>query len=788
MKSLGFRANHWQVLAVFALSVFMSACGGGGGGSSDAGAPLSVVAVSSSVSTVAAGDGSVQLSAQITGSTNAVTWSVSPAGIGNLDTTSGPQVKYIPPQAGAVTADIPVVITATAGVSTKSVTITVRRSPGVALLAGDFERQLDGPVNIARHRHPGSAVFDSKGNMFVVNDGTVIRKITPDGTVSTFAGDFFKGDTKDGVGNDARFKQIIRLVIAPDDSLYVVDNIETLKSGRIESKYSIRKITPSGIVTTIVAPKNILDLRNIILTKDGSIIFNSVSYLDFEANKYATFFYRIKNGIVEELAGSYPIRMSVMSADTRKEYIYAIDYDNNNLVKLKFSDNSMQLQSVSKLLGDRVSRVRQMLVDSKDQIYLNNGYFIDRNLKVSAMFSTQWEGDVSLIRYQDGLFSTAKFSDISGIALDAADNLYVTEDWNGTVRKISVDRIVTTVSGYPYTGVKSGLAAESRFLSLSGLAVDASGNIFLSEPEYNAIRKLDKNGNVQIVAGGDISPKLANGSGVTARFNRPAGLFVGADGSLLITDTGNQAIRQLDMNQTVTTVAAIPNFSEDRRIIGNPLSVIQDKNRNIYVGRGHTIQKIGTDGQVTTAAGSFYFPRIIGQDDVGQAVRAGTYFDGYREEAELGNVSGMTFDSKGNLIFVDCDSRRVRKLTPDGNVTTIAGSMENRTGTTDGNGLKARFTCPKAITIDEADNLYVADSYINPKYVWPGYPYVADANYIRKITPQGDVTTLVGNGSVLTSVGKLPANLASPSALVYEKNSRSLLVTSGTALFRVVLP
>lgn len=785
MKSLGFRANHWQVLAVFALSVFMSACGGGGGGSSDAGAPLSVVAVSSSVSTVAAGDGSVQLSAQITGSTNAVTWSVSPAGIGNLDTTSGTQVKYIPPQAGAVTADIPVMITATAGVSTKSVTITVRRSPGVALLAGDFERQLDGPVNIARHRHPGSAVFDSKGNMFVVNAGTVIRKITPDGTVSTFAGDFFKGDTKDGVGTEARFNQIHLLAIAADDTLYAVDFIRTLKGGVFEQKYSIRKITPSGIVTTTVGPY--LGYRNIIIAKDGSIIFNVVYYKDFEAGTYHTVFFRIKNGIVEELAGDYPGRLIAMSADTRNEYIYAIDRDNSKLAKLKFSDNSMQLQSVRNL-DSSVDDATKMLVDSKDQIYLDNGVFIDKNLKISQLFPRQLGSDRSLIRYQDGLFSTAKFSDISGIALDAADNLYVTEDWNGTVRKISVDRIVTTVSGYPYTGVKSGLAAESRFLSLSGLAVDASGNIFLSEPEYNAIRRLDKNGNVQIVAGGDISPKLANGSGMTARFNLPGGLFVGTDGSLLITDTGNQAIRQLDMNQTVTTVAAIPNFSEGRRIIGNPLSVIQDKNRNIYVGRGHTIQKIGSDGQVTTAAGSFYFARIIGQDDAGQPVRAGTYFDGYREEAELGNVSGMTFDSKGNLIFVDCDSRRVRKLTPDGNVTTIAGSMENQTGTKDGNGLNARFTCPKAITIDEADNLYVADSYINPKYVWPGYPYVADANYIRKITPQGDVTTLVGNGSVLTSVGKLPANLASPSALVYEKNSRSLLVTSGTALFRVVLP
>jgi hypothetical protein len=276
---------------------------------------------------------------------------------------------------------------------------------------------------------------------------------------------------------------------------------------------------------------------------------------------------------------------------------------------------------------------------------------------------------------------------------------------------------------------------------------------------------------------------------VTATFKRPSGVFASADGNLLIVDTENQAIRKMDMNQTVTTVALIPNVYIERKVdIRNPLSVIQDKNRNIYVGRVNTIQKIGAGGLVTTVAGGFNDYKIIGRDANGP-VYGRNYFDGYASAAELGAVSGMTFDSKGNLIFVDCDSRRVRKLTPDGNVTTIAGSMENQAGTTDGNGLKARFTCPKAITIDEADNLYVADFYINPKFFfWPGYTYVANANYIRKITPQGDVTTLAGNGSEFTSVGKLPANLASPSALVYEKNSRSLLVTSGTALFRVVLP
>ncbi|MBC3934795.1 hypothetical protein H8K47_05425 [Undibacterium sp. CY7W] len=172
-------------------------------------------------------------------------------------------------------------------------------------------------------------------------------------------------------------------------------------------------------------------------------------------------------------------------------------------------------------------------------------------------------------------------------------------------------------------------------------------------------------------------------------------------------------------------------------------------------------------GQVTTIAGGKYQRATIG------GVTTFIYPDGPALSAGLGYVYGMTIDSKDNLLFADCYSHRIRKLTPNGEIMTVAGSVNSERGKTDGNGINARFACPKAVVADESDNLYVLD-YSN--------------RLIRKITPQGDVTTVVGTGSYLSSVGKLPANLSSLSGLAYDKNSRSLLVTTDAALFRVVLP
>ncbi|MBC3933115.1 NHL domain-containing protein [Undibacterium curvum] len=778
--------KNWTLAAMFALSLSLSACGGGGGGSSASGSDGNTnggtqtpsVTVSSSVSTVAAGDGSVQLSAQITGSTSAVTWSISPAGIGSLDSTSGTQVKYIPPLAGTVLADTPVTITASAGQISKSVSLTVQRAAGVALLAGDYGRMVDGPVSISKQYRPGSAVVSSKGNLYVVNDGSVIRKISPDGSVSTLAGSIFAGTPKDGTGSDARFGSLGHLVITADETLYAID----------ESDTTIKKITPDGVVSTIAGPnkpnsnERFNRIASLVVTKDGSVIFSDAvlddSYINFYVPPIST--YRIKNGAVELLNMKTQFNIVAMAMDGRNGDIYGLESVFGGLVKLQITDNNVQVQPLLKLRGKGMSGLdyTDLTVDSKGRIYIasaseNKVFSIDAAMNLSVLISIPLISAESMTSYQDGSLSIAKFSDVNGLAVDAENNLYLTEFYNATVRKITAAGVVTTFSGSPYSGFRSGLATEARFSYLYGLALDATGNIFMSDSYFNAIYKLDKNGNVQVVAGGNVVGAFADGMGGSAKFNQPKGLYVNAEGSVLVADSSNNLIRKVDANQKVTTLAGVPtlqgneNGSTTVASFTFPSSVIQDKSGSIYVGQQDAIRKIGPDGQVSIVAGGHQYYDYSGKKPVL------VYPDGKALNAGLGRVYGMTTDSKANLVFADCASNRIRKLSTNGDVTTIAGSPSGERGKVDGNGTNARFFCPRAVVADELDNLYVMDN---------------RGEVIRKITPQGDVTTLVGNGSYLTSVGKLPANLTGISGLAYDKSSRSLLVTAESALFRVVLP
>ncbi len=778
--------KNWTLAAMFALSLSLSACGGGGGGSSASGSDSNTnggtqtpsVTVSSSVSTVAAGDGSVQLSAQITGSTSAVTWSISPAGIGSLDSTSGTQVKYIPPLAGTVLADTPVTITASAGQVSKSVSLTVQRAAGVALLAGDYGRMVDGPVSISKQLRPGKAVTDSKGNLYVINSGMSIRKITPDGNVSTIAGSVMPGTLKEGNAIDVNFSSLNQLAIAPDDTLYAIDVIDK----------TIKKITAAGVVSTIAGPlkpnsqESFNNLTSLAVAKDGSVVFAD-AYTDQE--NMGTYFpspnvYRIKNGIVELLNSKSNINVVAMGVDSRNGDIYALESYFGGLVKLQITGNNVVAQPFQWLRGRGITdfNYTAVAINSQGTFYIasimdNKVFAMNSGANPVVFLSAPMTEAEGLNSFQDGLLAAAKFSDVNGLAIDAADNLYLTEYHNVRVRKITATGLVSTISGAPYRGIQSGLAADSRFSTLSGVTLDTSGNIFLSESGYHAIRKLDKSGKVQVFAGGNAASGYADGIGSAAKFNNPMGSFINADGALIVADTYNQLIRKVDANQKVTTLAGT--LDVQQRIDGSartasfdsPYSVVSDKRGNIYVGEVSSIRKIGTDGQVSTVAGGNTLRGFVG------GVKKIIYPDGPALSAGLGYVYGMMIDSKDNLLFADCYSHRIRKLTPNGEIMTVAGSVNSERGRTDGNGINARFACPKAVVADESDNLYVLDN---------------SNRLIRKITPQGDVTTVVGNGSYLSSVGKLPANLTSLTGLAYDKNSRSLLVTTDAALFRVVLP
>jgi acid phosphatase type 7 len=274
------------------------------------------------------------------------------------------------------------------------------------------------------------------------------------------------------------------------------------------------------------------------------------------------------------------------------------------------------------------------------------------------------------------------------------------------------------------SGTNNGLGTAARFSRPSALAVDGAGNVYLADRDSHTIRKITPTGEVTTLAGSGGRSGTADGPSGIARFSSPNGLAVDAAGNIFVADCSNHTIRKIYPGGLVTTFAGSPRVSGSADGSGSdarfyfPTAVAVDAAGFVYVTdeNNNTIRKITPGGLVSTLAG--LAGTTGGNDGLGSAARF--YFP-----------DALALDTAGSLYVTEFYNCTIRKITPAGLVTTLAGSA-NQTGATDGVGAQARFYYPTAIAVDDAGVLFVAD-YFN--------------NKIRRITPAGVVTTLGGNGS-----------------------------------------
>jgi len=299
--------------------------------------------------------------------------------------------------------------------------------------------------------------------------------------------------------------------------------------------------------------------------------------------------------------------------------------------------------------------------------------------------------------YNDG--TVASFNWPYGVAVDANGNVYVADSRNQRIRKITPSGNVTTFAGSGTEGYADGLGTAASFYAPFGVAVDASGNIYVAEFGNHRIRKITASGNVTTLAGSGIAG-YADGQGTAASFSYPTGLAVDANGNVYVADYGNHRIRKITPSGNVTTLAGsgTAGYTGGQGTSASfnwPSGLAVDGNGNVYLGDqgNNKIRKITPAGVVTTLAGS------------------GTagYADGQGTAASFAGPSGVAVDSNGNVYVADCGNHRIRKITPSGNVTTLAGSGIQ--GSADGQGTAASFYAPYGVAIDTSRNIYVAESY-----------------------------------------------------------------------------
>ncbi len=600
-----------------------------------------------------------------------------------------------------------------------------------------------------RFNHPTGLTSDASGNIYVADTSNhTIRKITATGVI-TLAGKPGVAGSADGVGAAALFSSPAGVAVDLAGNVYVADSVNS----------TIRKITPTGLVTTVAGAAGVQG------TVDGTgsaarLFVPKAITIDANGTLFVAEYNRVRKitpaGVVTTLATGFS-GLSALAVD-RTGNVYVADSD--------------------------VSLIKRITPEGL----------------VTAFAGTTVSNGVAPFGFADGGLGVAKFDHPVAITAHADGMLYVLD--NSRIRKVAPDGFVSSL--------QINKADGTRFIfpgiSAAGLAIGADGSIFVAAPAENLIRKVTPNLSVVDIAGTSAASGTADGTGAAARFSGPGDVVVDASGNIIVVDTLNDAIRRISPSGVVTTLAtAVRNQSANPGgVRSGPellLGLAVDRSGALFVADPyfHLIRRIGVDGTKTIVAGTNwpngtysggFFGIFLGRSrPVGVAVdSAGTLFvpDGaiIRKVTAGGTdtilsctnmptcvtadkaVDAVTVDRADNIYVAQ--SGVIIKITPAGASSFLAGGSTIRFS--DGIGGNASFGFVRALTADAAGNIFVADT---------------GNNAVRKITPAGVVSTIVGSaGAVGVVLGTLPASLSAPAGIAVDA-AGMLYVSSENAVLKI---
>jgi len=330
---------------------------------------------------------------------------------------------------------------------------------------------------------------------------------------------------------------------------------------------------------------------------------------------------------------------------------------------------------------------------------------------------------------------------------------------------------VATLAGNGTSGYANGVGTAAILAGPVGITSDPTGNIYFTDAGGSRIRMVTTTGTVSTLAGAGGS-SYAEGTGTSALFNWPQSITIGAAGLLYVTDTNNHRIRSVTTggisafvaggaaaadapSTTGSATGSAAGFRVARGIVYSPTANL------IYVAdsENNKIRSVTPGGVSTTLAG---------QVSGGLVNATGT-------AAKFNYPQGLAIDSSGNIIVADTRSHTIRKVTPGGVVTQIAGggtTTFGQAGYFDANGSTARFNGPMAVAIDSAGVIYVADT---------------GNQRIRKIATNGDVTTVAGNGTAGFQDGLgTEAMFSSPQGIAIGSDGRLYITDTTNNRLRVI--
>jgi uncharacterized protein (TIGR03437 family) len=306
------------------------------------------------------------------------------------------------------------------------------------------------------------------------------------------------------------------------------------------------------------------------------------------------------------------------------------------------------------------------------------------------------------------------YYDYAHPAVDKDGNIYIPDKANFRIRKIDRSGIITTVAGNGTEGPSgnNGPATQAQLDFPASVAFDAAGNFYIVDEFNNRVRKVSPAGIITNVVGVAYSGQCDlggnGGPAALAQLCLPGGLAIGPDGSLYISDTFNQQVRRVSPNGVITAFAGLGFDNTDQAFGGDggpaaeaslfqPAGLAFDSNGNLYIADEYNnrIRKVAPGGIITTIAGN----GDAGFAGEGQPATSAT----------LNHPTDVAVDAAGNLYIADQYNNRVRKVTPGGIISTVAGNGIHGYGGDGGPPLQAALDYPSGVTFDLSGNLLIVD-------------------------------------------------------------------------------
>lgn len=701
LPSSFYRAGRRVSFAALSVALLaMSACGGGGGGSGDGvsggtGSPPSPEPTNDKVSVYVSGVGlaSAQSTELATRSFNALHLAANPAG----DLFISDAANHV-----VLKADPSGVVTTLAGAP---------RQFG----------HVDGNGVTTRLNGPEGIAVDGGGNLMVADKyNHVIRRITPDGAVTTIAGMPGAPGETNGPAATASFRHPQDVAVGPDGTIYVAE----------PSFGQIRSISADGAVATF-APRVLsgaghFEVRRSLVLPDEPPTSNAAP---------TAIAVSASGAVLATEAGDLTLRS--LAASGEATYFAGERYQDGD-------DDA-----VASPLVARFGRPRGLVVDAAGNTYVaDQRNCTIRRIAASGRVDTILgrSGDCTLV---EGSFTSARLGPVTDLAISGTTLFAAIPDTGVIVRILDIDQaaqVPGAAEGSP-AAATAHLQLESRMAGLATFsagstgftidplhtAADAAGNLFIADGNNHIILRLATDGTLTTVAGESGQSGDVDGAPSAARFKGPEGIALGADGSIYVADKLNHRIRRIATDGTVSTLAGGGSERDGPAASASfqfPQDVAVDGQGNVIVAEAGTgtLRRIGTDAMVTTLAGTKNLCGAVDGTGAAASFACGNPLGINFPPETINGPAAVAADADGTLYVADAGIHTVRKITADGQVSTLAGRA-GIAGGADGTGSDARFRLPRGIAIDSRGDLYVADEG-NCK--------------IGKITRSGTVTTLVG--------------------------------------------